>query len=68
MEILTLTNQLPTLLLNKSDDDISDRLNYRYTVALLITFSVIILTRQFSAGVSVELDVFFSLRGYQVNF
>lgn len=32
----------------RNDDDLADRLNYRYTVAILIAFAVIVSHRQFS--------------------
>jgi hypothetical protein len=52
MDVLALANRLPSIIFgSKSDDDFSDRLNYRYTVALLVIFSVIITTRQFGSEV-----------------
>jgi hypothetical protein len=47
MDIFRLTSLVNSEVLNvKSDDDFSDRLNYRYTVAILIFFSLILTTRQ----------------------
>ena len=52
MDVLTLANRLSTNIFgSKSDDDFSDRLNYRYTVALLILFSIILTTRQYGSEV-----------------
>jgi hypothetical protein len=47
-----LVTRLPqTVFGEKSDDDFSDRLNYRYTVALLILFSIILTTKQYGSEV-----------------
>jgi hypothetical protein len=51
MDIFLIANHLGRLINSKSDDDLSDRLNYRYTPALLVLFSVVIITRQFGSGV-----------------
>ncbi len=52
MDVLALVNRLSTSIFGgKSDDDFSDRLNYRYTVGLLILFSIILTTRQFGSEV-----------------
>ena len=42
-----------TIFGTKSDDDFSDRLNHRYTVALLILLSIVTTTRQFGSEVIV---------------
>ena len=53
MDVLALANRLSTSIFGgKSDDDFSDRLNYRYTVGLLILFSIILTTRQFGSEVN----------------
>lgn len=53
MDIISLSSRLPQMVLgSKSDDDFSDRLNYKYTVGLLILFSVIIQARLFGSEVS----------------
>ena len=52
MDVLALATRIPNMVFGaKSDDDFSDRLNYRYTVALLILFSIILTTRQFGSEV-----------------
>lgn len=52
MDILGLATRIPTMIFGaKSDDDFSDRLNYRYTVALLVLFSIILTTRQYGSEV-----------------
>ena len=52
MDVLTLVNRLSSSIFGgKSDDDFSDRLNYRYTVGLLILFSIILTTRQYGSEV-----------------
>ena len=51
MDVLTLANRLSTNIFgSKSDDDFSDRLNYRYTVAILILFSIILNARQYGSS------------------
>ena len=49
VDILYLITLVPTVLLStlRSDDDGFDKMNYKYTVALLILFSTITATRQF---------------------
>ncbi len=52
MDVVALASRIPNIIFgSKSDDDFSDRLNYRYTVAILILFSIIITTRQFGSEV-----------------
>lgn len=52
MDILRLSSGFKdTVFGSQCDDDFSDRLNYRYTVALLTFFSVILTTRQYSSEV-----------------
>lgn len=49
MDVVAIASRVPALIFSsKSDDDFSDRLNYRYTVALLVLFAVVVGTRQFS--------------------
>ena len=56
MDVLGLTTKLPILLFgSNSDDDFSDRLNYRYTVALLLLFAVILTTRQYASDVIIQI-------------
>jgi hypothetical protein len=46
-EYLAIASQIPQLIFeNRCDDDLTDRLNYRYTVAILLVFCVIVLSRQ----------------------
>jgi hypothetical protein len=53
LNVIELTGQIQFMLFaQKNDDDFSDRLNYRYTVGLLILFCIVILTRQYGADVS----------------
>ena len=52
MDVLTLANRLPSVIFgSSSDDDFSDRLNYRYTVAILVLFSIILTSRLYSSEV-----------------
>ena len=52
MDVVGLASKVPSMIFGtKSDDDFSDRLNYRYTVALLIAFSFILTTRQYGSEV-----------------
>ncbi|CAF3164523.1 unnamed protein product [Rotaria socialis] len=50
MDILNAFNRLPTISYFgvRRDDDFADRLNYKYTVGLLILFSIIVASKQFS--------------------
>lgn len=49
VDILTLITLVPTVLLSslKSDDDSFDKMNYKYTVAILVLFSAITASKQF---------------------
>ena len=50
MDVLGLVNRASGVIFGaNSDDDFSDRLNYRYTVALLILFTVVLTTGQYSS-------------------
>jgi hypothetical protein len=52
-DLIELTDRLPSWVFSpKTDDDFTDRLNYRYTVGMLILFSMIILTRQYGSDAS----------------
>ncbi|CAF0715290.1 unnamed protein product [Brachionus calyciflorus] len=52
MDVLTLANRVNGAIFGvSSDDDFSDRLNYRYTVGLLVLFSIILTSRQYSSEV-----------------
>ncbi len=58
MDILKLTSGLSNDVFDaKSDDDFSDRLNYRYTVALLMFFTLILTTRQYSSEVNSQIKI-----------
>jgi|LakMenEpi03Aug12_release.lakeMendotaPanAssembly.Ray.scaffolds.fasta_scaffold6514009_1 hypothetical protein len=60
MDVIALANRIPTMIFgSKSDDDLSDRVNYRYTVALLLLFAVIITTRQFGSEVNLVFIIYF---------
>lgn len=48
MDIVHYISKLQNVFLIRNDDDLADRLNYRYTVAILIAFAVIVTNRQFS--------------------
>ena len=50
MDILNAFHRLPQISYFgvRRDDDFADRLNYKYTVGLLIFFSIIIASKQFS--------------------
>ena len=59
MDVLTLVNRLSSSIFGgKSDDDFSDRLNYRYTVGLLILFSIILSKSSFFLVLAVEITYF----------
>ena len=61
MDVIGLANRLPTMIFgSKSDDDLSDRVNYRYTVALLLLFALVITTRQFGSEVCFFLFLLFN--------
>ncbi len=49
VDIIYLVTFVPTLLLAslRSDDDTFDKINYKYTAALLVLFAVITATKQF---------------------
>ena len=58
MDILKLAT-LPSVIFNSpSDDDFSDRLNYMYTVALLIVFSIVLTTRSYGSEVKRSIHLF----------
>jgi hypothetical protein len=68
MDVLALANKLPAMVFGaKSDDDFSDRLNYRYTVALLILFSIVLTTRQYGSEVT-EINQLLLRRSFNVPF
>jgi hypothetical protein len=50
MDILGAFQRLPAITHFgvRRDDDFADRLNYKYTVGLLILFSIIVASKQFS--------------------
>ena len=53
MDVLFIASRVPQVLVSgKNDDDFSDRLNYRYTVALLLLFSVVVVTKQYGSAVT----------------
>ena len=55
MDVLVIASRVPQILAStKCDDDFSDRLNYRYTVALLLLFSIIVISRQYGSAVSLN--------------
>jgi hypothetical protein len=49
VDILYIITLVPTVLLSslRSDDDTFDKINYKYTVALLVLFATITATKQF---------------------
>jgi hypothetical protein len=49
VDILYILTFVPTVLLSslRSDDDTCDKMNYKYTVALLVLFATITATKQF---------------------
>ncbi len=52
MDVLSLASRLQSSVFgSRSDDDFSDRLNYRYTVGLLLLGSIIITTRMYGSEV-----------------
>ena len=50
MDLLNAFQRLPSIsyLGIRRDDDFADRLNYKYTVGLLIFFSIVVAGKQFS--------------------
>ena len=57
MDVFKLSSMVSsTLFETKSDDDFSDRLNYKYTVGVLILFSIIITTRQYGSEVKFNFE------------
>lgn len=51
MDMLTMSRRIPLLGFfgsAASDDDFADRLNYKYTVAILVIFAFIVTNRHFS--------------------
>ena len=49
MDILALASRLPLLIFGpeRNDNDFADRLNHKYTVAILVIFAIIVTNRQF---------------------
>lgn len=49
VDLLYLITLVPTVLLSslKSDDDVFDKINYKYTVAILVLFATLTATKQF---------------------
>ena len=50
MDILALVSRVPFLVfgsVDRNDDDFADRMNYKYTVAVLVIFAIIVTNRQF---------------------
>ncbi|CAF4001953.1 unnamed protein product, partial [Rotaria sp. Silwood1] len=49
VDLLTIIAFVPTVLLSqlRSDDDAFDKVNYKYTVALLVLFATLTATKQF---------------------
>jgi hypothetical protein len=49
MDVVSIVDNLKYTFNAKTDDDFSDRLNYRYTVGFLIIFAIILTTRQYTS-------------------
>jgi len=49
MDILSVVTRVPILFfgVERHDDDFADRINYKYTVAVLVIFAIIVTNRQF---------------------
>jgi innexin len=49
MDVLTVVTRVPLLMfgVERNDDDAADRMNYKYTVAILVIFALIVTNRQF---------------------
>ena len=49
MDILSVVTRVPLLVfgVERHDDDFADRINYKYTVAVLVIFAIIVTNRQF---------------------
>lgn len=49
MDILSVVTRVPLLVfgVERHDDDFADRINYKYTVAILVIFAIIVTNRQF---------------------
>lgn len=53
MDVIKLASGATQMFLgHNSDDEFTDRLNYRYTTGLLLFFTLILSTRQYSGTVS----------------
>ena len=50
MDLLNAFNRIPSISYFgiRRDDDFADRLNYKYTVGLLVFFSIVVANKQFS--------------------
>ncbi len=51
MDIIKLASKIKSMYTKNTNDDFSNRLNYRYTVGILILFSIILTTRQYGSEV-----------------
>jgi hypothetical protein len=51
VDIIKLASKIKSMYTKNTNDDFSDRLNYRYTVGILILFSIILTTRQYGSEV-----------------
>lgn len=49
MDIIGFVTRVPLLIFGaeRNDDDFADRMNYKYTVAILVIFAIIVTNRQF---------------------
>lgn len=64
MDVFGLVNRAHSVIFApRTDDDFIDRVNYRYTVGLLVLFAVIIITKQSSNEVG-KIDIIYHLLSY----
>ena len=62
MDILALSRRIPLLGFfgsSASDDDFADRLNYKYTVAILVIFAFIVTNKHFGHNQVNKIDLIF---------
>ena len=69
--ILQAANEFATLFLgtSRSDDSVGDRLNYRYTTALLIAFTALVSNREFTMKrIQCWVNIYFQLTSKKFSY
>jgi hypothetical protein len=62
MDILAMSRRIPLLGFfgaSASDDDFADRLNYKYTVAILVVFAFVVTNKHFGHNQVIILNIFY---------